>query len=227
MKLNQEQITTIKAFISKRGFTAIDLQLEILDHVACRIEDKMLENPKLSFEQALRQTHTEFGALGFSTFEEAMVASLNHKYRNEMWLELKKWCSFPAVFAVGVAAFLLYSSFLVIPASAIIITASVCYMVLAIWAVIHHMRLRMRYRKLMAMQATNSFAFFPGFILQIGLYYGGSTITHWTWACAYTTLILLFAFFFAATFRVMDFAVIRCQELEKQYSLLLESQKNS
>lgn len=44
MKLSPDQITTLKKLISFKGYEEIDVQYEILDHVACRVEVMMNEN---------------------------------------------------------------------------------------------------------------------------------------------------------------------------------------
>ncbi len=225
MRLSQEQLTAIRQFISKRGFTAIDLQLEIIDHVACRVEDKLRENPALCFEQALQQTHAEFGVHGFSVVEESMIASLNRKYLNQVGQAFMTWITFPRVIITGGIAMLLYHLFFIIPPANIIISAAVGYMGIAIWALFQQQRLRMRYGKMLTMSATSSFVFFPGFILQFGLLYSEQITAHWTWASGYTLMILLFAFLFTATFRVMKFATDRCLELRAQYLQVLEPEK--
>ena len=44
MNLNKEQLHQIKEFIAQRGFKDVDVQMEILDHVASSVEDKMGES---------------------------------------------------------------------------------------------------------------------------------------------------------------------------------------
>lgn len=90
-KLSKIQIEHVQAFISKRGFNYTDLSLEILDHVACKVEEKLNEDPELSFENALRKTHAEFGVMGFSILEESFTKSLNRKYKLVILRELKTW----------------------------------------------------------------------------------------------------------------------------------------
>lgn len=43
MNLSKEQLHQIKALIAQRGFKDVDVQMEILDHVASSVEDKMDE----------------------------------------------------------------------------------------------------------------------------------------------------------------------------------------
>src|SRR5690554_5339001 len=148
MKLNSEQLAYIKGFISKRGFTALDLQMEIIDHVACRVEDILTENPAISFEEAVTRTHREFGVFGFSSLEEAMMKSLTRKYRNEFALELKQWFSFPTVLLVAGFTVLLYQLFLVVSTNWLIGTIGFAYLALSIGALVRHFKLQRRYRKM-------------------------------------------------------------------------------
>lgn len=80
MKLTPQQIAQIKTFISKRGFVYYDLQLEIIDHVASKIEELMTANPGLTLDDAIQITHGEFGVTGFSVFEDGMRNSLQKRY---------------------------------------------------------------------------------------------------------------------------------------------------
>lgn len=80
MNLSAADINDIKAFISKRGFTEPDLQMEIIDHVACRVEEILSAGPKTLLTQAINITHAEFGVMGFSVFEDAMRSNLQKRY---------------------------------------------------------------------------------------------------------------------------------------------------
>lgn len=80
MKLSPADIAQVKAFIAKRGFTEPDLQIEITDHMVCRVEDLMAANTRLSLEHAIQLAHSEFGVMGFSVFEDAMRSALQKRY---------------------------------------------------------------------------------------------------------------------------------------------------
>lgn len=227
MKLNEQQLQHLRTFIRQQGFTAIDLQMEIIDHVACSIEEKMGENPALTFEEALQRTPAEFGVLGFSTLKEAMAKSLRKKYFRQMSLELKRWLSFPAVLVVGGFALVLYQLFFFIATPWLFVIAGFMYLAFSVGAVAYSLWLQRKYRKLMAMQFANQFVFLPTF-----LFYGGggwSAISSqftlypeesWIYACLFTSLTLFFTFLFAAFFRVTSYAIRNCREFERQDVLL-------
>lgn len=90
MNLTPDQISALKKLISFKGYEEIDVQYEILDHVACRVEVLMEENPKLSLEEAFRKTHSEFGIFGFSDLEESYKKGIQKKFRARYWASFRR-----------------------------------------------------------------------------------------------------------------------------------------
>ncbi|MCH7397633.1 hypothetical protein MM236_06515 [Belliella sp. DSM 107340] len=89
MKLDKDQIDQLKKLISYKGYPQVDVQYEILDHVACKVEVLMEENPKLSLSDAFRKVHASFGIFGFSELEESYVKMISKRLRGYYWEELK------------------------------------------------------------------------------------------------------------------------------------------
>ena len=75
MPLTKEQLSEIRDFIYSRGFTHIEVEMEILDHVASAVEAKLEAEPNKSFTKAIHEVHASFGILGFSTMEDEFVKS--------------------------------------------------------------------------------------------------------------------------------------------------------
>ncbi|WP_353131281.1 hypothetical protein [Parapedobacter pyrenivorans] len=222
MKLNEQQLKQLRTFIRQQGFTAIDLQMEIIDHVACGIEEKLVQNPDLGFEEALQQTHVEFGVFGFSTLKEAMANSLRKKYFRQMSLELKRWLSFPAVLVVGGFALVLYQLFFLIATPWLFVIVWSVYLAVSLGVFAYNWWLQRRYRKLMVMQFAIQFAFLPTFLFLIGVRFSevpGQIIIRpehtWIYACLFACITLLFTFFFAAYFRIISYAIRKCREFEQ------------
>lgn len=65
MKLSKEQIEKLYAFVRKKGLMYLDLQDEMVDHLANSIEDQINENPRLTFDKALQIEYKKFGVFGF------------------------------------------------------------------------------------------------------------------------------------------------------------------
>jgi hypothetical protein len=64
--LTKEQIEHLFVFCRKHYVRYYDVQLELVDHLANAIEDKMNADKNLSFEKALHEVYKGFGVMGFS-----------------------------------------------------------------------------------------------------------------------------------------------------------------
>ncbi|WP_297337766.1 hypothetical protein [Algoriphagus sp.] len=89
MTCSKDQIKQLKKLISKKGYSEIDVQYEILDHVACKIEDLLKDHPSLNLEDAFRKVHASFGIFGFSELEESYKKAIEKRIRLNYWKELK------------------------------------------------------------------------------------------------------------------------------------------
>ena len=84
-QLNKEQIREIKQFIHSRGFTHIEIEMEILDHVASAVEDKLSKGPKKSLDKVIQEVHSSFGVFGFASIEEEKQKFFVKKIRDQYW----------------------------------------------------------------------------------------------------------------------------------------------
>ena len=108
MKLSPSQISTLKKLISSKGYPEIDLQFEILDHVACKVEVLLEENPSMSLDDAFRKVHSEFGIFGFSDLAESYTKSIEKRYRRFFLEEFVEFfTSYKIIYPAGIG-FILY-----------------------------------------------------------------------------------------------------------------------
>ncbi|MGY6559420.1 MAG: hypothetical protein ACXIT9_09065 [Nitritalea sp.] len=115
MKLSKDQIEQLKKMISRKGYPYIDVQYEILDHVACKIEELMALDPKLSLEAAFAKVHASFGIFGFSDLEESYLKMIERRFRRYYWEEIKTVFSGVKIFiplGIGLA---MYQASLLVP----------------------------------------------------------------------------------------------------------------
>lgn len=111
MKLSPDQITLLKKLISHKGYEEIDVQYEILDHVACRMEILIEENPKLALEDAFRKAHSEFGIFGFADLADSYRESIRKKFWSRYWSSMRSFfTSYRIVYLVLLTWALGYSS---------------------------------------------------------------------------------------------------------------------
>ncbi|MBF6641489.1 hypothetical protein IVB69_08350 [Flavobacterium sp. J49] len=113
MKLNAEQVERLYTFTRQHYVEYYDLQTELVDHLANAIEEQWVENPKLSFEEALKIEFKKFGVFGFMEVVEKRQAALNKKYNKLVLNELKTFFSIPKIIgtlsATGIVFYLLKS----------------------------------------------------------------------------------------------------------------------
>ena len=60
LTLDNGQLYPLIAFINKRGFHEPLMIVEILDHFACKVEEKMNQAPGISLEAAMAAAHDDF-----------------------------------------------------------------------------------------------------------------------------------------------------------------------
>ncbi len=87
--LNKEELQRLREFIYKRGFRDEAVINEILDHFACKVEEQLSANPKLSLNEAMYNAHESFGVLGFYVIQANLDKSLRHRYKTLYWASVK------------------------------------------------------------------------------------------------------------------------------------------
>jgi len=83
--ITDAQYESLFAFCRKHYVHYYDVQVELVDHLAEAIEEKMNMNPKLSFEQALDQVYVGFGIKGFADIVATRMEMVSKKSRKQKW----------------------------------------------------------------------------------------------------------------------------------------------
>ena len=89
MTLNEQQIEELFRFCERKFVHFYDLQIELVDHLAERIEEEMTANERLSFEAALQKVYAGFGLFGFAHIVQDKTNALQ-KQHNRAWLRAMK-----------------------------------------------------------------------------------------------------------------------------------------
>ena len=84
MALSKPQIETLFAFTEKKYVRYYDLQVELVDHLANKIEDEMEVNPKTNFEDALAKVYSTFGIFGFAKIVREKEEQVR-RFNNKLW----------------------------------------------------------------------------------------------------------------------------------------------
>jgi hypothetical protein len=114
MKLTKEQIQKLYDFTRQHYVEYYDLQTELVDHLANAIEQHWQENPKLSFDEALKMEFKKFGVFGFMEVVEKRQSAMNKKYNKLIWKHLKEYFKIPQIIgtfsAIGILFYVLEMS---------------------------------------------------------------------------------------------------------------------
>lgn len=116
MQLQQEQIQYLDNFCQKKGIRYYDLRMEVVDHLTAGIEEKMNNDSKLSFGEALTQAYKGFGVTGFSKVIQERERSIRKTAGKLEWALFKSFFTFPKLFVtLLIYLFFLYSILIVPP----------------------------------------------------------------------------------------------------------------
>lgn len=83
--ITEAQYESLFAFCRKHYVQYYDVQVELVDHLSEAIEEKMKENPKLSFEEALDNVYAGFGIKGFADIVATRMEMVSKKSRQHKW----------------------------------------------------------------------------------------------------------------------------------------------
>lgn len=86
MTLSKEQIEHLFTFTKKKFVHWYDLQVELVDHIANKIEAEMANDSKLTFERALGKVYASFGIFGFAKIVREKEETLR-KANNRLLLQ--------------------------------------------------------------------------------------------------------------------------------------------
>lgn len=89
MKLTDEQTRELYEFTLRKRVRYYDVQIEIVDHLACAIEDRLDREPTLPFHEALRLEYKKYGILGFSKIVTEKMKAQEKRNRLLIFSEIK------------------------------------------------------------------------------------------------------------------------------------------
>lgn len=232
MKLNKQQILRIRDFVSSHGIVYYDVQLEIIDHIACKVEELMTADPYLTFDEAIAQTHHSFGEAGFKVMEDTMRKSLQKRY----WRLLRDTflSYFKPVYLPLEVGFIYLIYLLAIKTNSVDISIDITWITLLLLFLIQviyrfrdKQKLAKKYkRRMLAMQRGVIVASVVNIPLQLFIWvflYGRTSYLFETTInaiiCGVFLVFLMVSFF---TVRQLKKAVFNnCQKLEEQYQITI------
>ncbi|RKR82294.1 hypothetical protein BDD43_2470 [Mucilaginibacter gracilis] len=226
MKLTAQQINHIKLFIAKRGFTYPDVQLEIIDHVASRVEELMTESPELNLDEAIGITHAEFGVMGFSVFEDALINSLQQKYFKlfkTIFLSYLNWKYLPAMAAF---IYLFYRTYVAINNPQGFVTAGLIgfFIALVITGTRYELKYK-KYSKLLTMRMGNFYLVICCVLFNLWNVLGNSfklyrLVSTGQSGIIFGVMVVFVVLLFITVNKLRKIAIKNCKELDEKYHLI-------
>ncbi|TAH09533.1 MAG: hypothetical protein EAZ12_06355 [Sphingobacteriia bacterium] len=95
--ITDEQYESLFGFCRRHYVQFYDVQVELVDHLSAAIEERMSNNPKLSFEQALEAVYAGFGIKGFSDIVATREKMVYKQCRKRKWRLFFSYFTVPKV----------------------------------------------------------------------------------------------------------------------------------
>ncbi|GAB3020759.1 hypothetical protein GCM10027051_27610 [Niabella terrae] len=173
--LTKEQIQSLDQFCQKKGVRYYDLKMEMVDHLAAGIEERVAANSNVGFNTALQQVYASFGIAGFSKLVQQREEAARKACRKKEFRLFLDFFTFPKV-AISLLLFFLLmapvSIFKIQDAGAVYKIYCVFLFVFSILSVIFVSRKFKRpIQKLLTLKGTGTFTVFIGLFQVPNLYY--------------------------------------------------------
>ena len=107
-ELSQAEIHSLFSFIRKKYVRYKDVQVELVDHLACAIEERMGNDASVSFTKALYDIYGEFGIYGFAKIIEEKEKNLNSFWRKRIWRYFMEYFQLPKILGTTSAMALVF-----------------------------------------------------------------------------------------------------------------------
>ena len=110
-QITQEETEQLFQFCRRHYVYHYDVQIELVDHLATAIEEQWEQNPKLSFDEGLKNSFKKFGIYGFSKIKSQKEKELRRKYNRLLWhfmLDFYRWPKVITTFVCTLGLFLLF-----------------------------------------------------------------------------------------------------------------------
>jgi hypothetical protein len=172
MELQKEQVDVLFSFTKKKLVHWYDLQVELVDHLASRIEEEMEKEPKLDFDKALQKVYKGFGIFGFAHIVQEKQAQLERSSRRLWWSAFRSFFAWPKILLIAATVFMLWQAKQHLHPLVVLVSCVLAYLASEIQLWRYRIRERKTSRPLLLLQLsplrfTTSF-FFLQLMLSIG-----------------------------------------------------------
>lgn len=110
-QINQEQLLCLFEVCEEQGVIYYDVQVELVDHLASQIEEKLKARPDQGFEDILDEVLLSFGASGFYKIQKCKEEEMSEKYNRILRAFIHEYYSIPRIVLTVCFSLLLFGLF--------------------------------------------------------------------------------------------------------------------
>lgn len=107
-ELTTEQINRLYRYVNDNGVKYFDVQVELVDHMASTIEERLNNHPEHSVDENFNKVLTTFEKYGFKKMVKEKEKQVARQYRRYFWKNFKSFFSWPKVFFTAVLTWVLF-----------------------------------------------------------------------------------------------------------------------
>lgn len=115
--ITKEQTAKLFDFVRAKHVRYYDLQVELVDHLASGIEEKMASDPQVSFDDALQWVYRSFGIFGFGKIVMEKEAAVSRQSIRLWYNEFLHWFKWPKLLVTLLLFFVVWRLCTLIPVS--------------------------------------------------------------------------------------------------------------
>ena len=107
-ELTKQQINFLYKYVADRGVEYFDVQVELVDHIASKIEEQLDLYPEKPTDEVFEQTLKRFKERGFKQVVKEKEKQVTRQYRRYGWESFKDFFTWPKIFFTAVLMGCLY-----------------------------------------------------------------------------------------------------------------------
>ena len=229
-QLTSGQIAQIKAFVEDKGIMFPDVQLEIIDHIASRIEELIRTNPELTFAAAMDIPDAEFGVKGFKAFEAGMISAMRKKYFRLFYITFFSWFNWKYLPLIAGLVYLLYRLYVILNLPELFIVGGCFLLFIGISLNARSLSIKYKknkkfYKKLLTMRVAGRYVSILNVWHTIWVYcflFGDAyeKVNLNTAGIVFGSVIVLIILLFLTIKKMLRVSIEACEQLNEQYQLL-------
>jgi len=109
VNLTTEQIEELFAFVRSKYVRWVDVQYEIVDHLATGIEERMSTDENMTFKTALHKEYSKFPITGFAKLVEAKEKAMGSYWTKKFFSFMLSYMKLPKIILAVLLFFVFYT----------------------------------------------------------------------------------------------------------------------